>query len=297
MSRLGFNLSFWSKFLTRAFDDYSPDVENLINKEQVDYYCKLSSKTKIENSISYSQINLFKNSGYSYDLYNILYPFRREIKFHYLAGDITTVPSQPTFLKSRPIDEMNINSVLLPLDSHRHFRFVDDKKEFNSKINGMVWRGAAYQVHRKEFLNKCYHLSSGNFGNTAVSKNKGIQFQRPRMSIKQQLEYKFIISLEGNDVASNLKWILSSNSVCMMPKPKFESWFSEGKLVANKHYIEIKDDYSDLEERFEEFNNDIDACEHIIKNANKFTREFYSKRKMLEIARMTAMKYMEFTDA
>ena len=24
--------------------------------------------------------------------------------------------------------------------------------------------------------------------------------------------------------------------------------FSEGKLVANKHYIEIKDDYSDLEE-------------------------------------------------
>ena len=46
-----------------------------------------------------------------------------------------------------------------------------------------------------------------------------------------------------------------------------------------------------------EFNNDIDACEYIIKNANKFTREFYSKRKMLEIARMTAMKYMEFTDA
>ena len=33
-----------------------------------------------------------------------------------------------------------------------------------------------------------------------------------------------------------------------MPKPKFETWFMEGILVADQHYILIKDDYSDLEE-------------------------------------------------
>jgi len=69
------------------------------------------------------------------------------------------------------------------------------------------------------------------------------------MTIDEQLEYKFILSLEGNDVATNLKWIMSSNSLAFMPRPKYETWFMEGNLVPNHHYILIKDDYSDLEER------------------------------------------------
>ena len=40
-------------------------------------------------------------------------------------------------------------------------------------------------------------------------------------------KHKFILCIEGNDVASNLKWVMSSNSVAVMPKPKFESWFME----------------------------------------------------------------------
>ena len=34
-----------------------------------------------------------------------------------------------------------------------------------------------------------------------------------------------------------------------MPKPKYETWFMEGKLKDGSHYIEVKDDYSDLEEK------------------------------------------------
>ena len=68
----------------------------------------------------------------------------------------------------------------------------------------------------------------------------------------RHLNYKFILCLEGNDVASNLKWVMSSNSIAVMPKPKYETWFMEGKLKGNVHYIEIKDDYSDLEEKPEE---------------------------------------------
>ncbi|GIR91542.1 MAG: hypothetical protein CM15mP92_0060 [Halieaceae bacterium] len=68
-------------------------------------------------------------------------------------------------------------------------------------------------------------------------------------SLDTHLKHKFILCIEGNDVASNLKWVMSSNSVAVMPKPKYESWFMEGKLIPNYHYILIKDDYSDLEEK------------------------------------------------
>ena len=59
--------------------------------------------------------------------------------------------------------------------------------------------------------------------------------------------------MEGNDVASNLKWVMSSNSIAVMPKPKYETWFMEGLLIPDQHYILIKDDYSDLETRLKFF--------------------------------------------
>ena len=52
--------------------------------------------------------------------------------------------------------------------------------------------------------------------------------------------------VEGVDVATNLKWVMSSNSIAVMPKPKIESWFMENMLIPEKHYIEIKEDYSDV---------------------------------------------------
>ena len=69
------------------------------------------------------------------------------------------------------------------------------------------------------------------------------------MSITEQCRYKYIMSIEGNDVATNLKWIFRSNSVCFMRKPRFETWFMEGRLQPNVHYIELKDDFSDVAEK------------------------------------------------
>ena len=69
------------------------------------------------------------------------------------------------------------------------------------------------------------------------------------ISLYDHLAYKFIVALEGNDVASNPKWIMFSNSVAVMPKPRFETWFMEGRLIPNYHYVEIRDDYADLTEK------------------------------------------------
>ncbi|ENU5547690.1 TPA: hypothetical protein ACIK0Z_000605 [Campylobacter jejuni] len=56
---------------------------------------------------------------------------------------------------------------------------------------------------------------------------------------KEQMKYKFIISLEGNDVASNLKWAMNSNSLVLAPKITCETWFMEGTLKPNYHFALI----------------------------------------------------------
>ena len=238
-----------------------------------------------------NELNLLKNSGYTYDLYNILHPFKKKLKFNFISGDVTTVPECPTFVKSRPIKGENDNSVLLPLDSKRHFRFVNDKLSFSRKLDGIVWRGAAYQSHRLCFLKTCSDLSFIDAGNTARSKENDIPYAKPKMSIKEQLKFKFILSLEGNDVATNLKWIMSSNSVCIMPRPKFETWFKEGSLVPNYHYIEIKDDFSDIEEVYSKFRSDHEICKEILYNAHTFVSRYLSPIDMLKLTRAVVLKY------
>lgn len=85
------------------------------------------------------------------------------------------------------------------------------------------------------------------------------------MSITDQLKYKFVISLEGNDVATNLKWIMLSNSVCFMRKPRVESWFMEGSLIPNHHYVLLDDEFSDLEDKIDYYSKHTDKALAIIK--------------------------------
>ena len=294
MSRVPYYTKFWLKYLTKTFDDQIPDEKYFeLHKSEIDYYCKIKQPVSLEKGIKVRDINLLKNSGYTYDLYTILYPFREKLNFNFIPGDVTTVPEYPAFVKSRPIDGKNENSVLLPLDSQRHFRFVNDRIRYADKIDGVVWRGAAYQEHRQRFLESCNGLSFINAGNTAVPKKGNVPFAKPKMSINEQLKYKFVLSLEGNDVATNLKWIMSSNSVCMMPRPKYETWYKEGTLIPNYHYIEVLDDYSNIKEIFEEYLKNEKECLSIIKNANNFVGEFLNYDQRLMTSRLVVSRYQD----
>ena len=90
------------------------------------------------------------------------------------------------------------------------------------------------------------------------------------MSIVDQLHHKFIISIEGNDVATNLKWIMSSNSLCFAAKPKFETWYMEGRLIADHHFVQVADDYSNVEEKMAYYLAHPQEAEAIIANAHLF---------------------------
>ena len=166
------------------------------------------------------------------------------------------------------------------LDKVRHFYFVKNDVSYQKKKNKLVWRGAVFQPHRikfmKNFFNKSSLIDVGDFNKSNNYFND--EWRVPFMSINEQLQYKFILSIEGNDVATSTKWIMSSNSLCFMTKPKFETWFMEGKLIPNYHYVLINDDYSDLEEKVEYYIHNTEEAENIINNANSYTFQFKNKK-------------------
>jgi hypothetical protein len=270
------------------------DIEYI--QRRVNYYCKLENcQPPFNFQVQLSEFKIPpKIRSYYFDSYEYSRFFNKRLKATFLPGDITHVPDFPTVVKSRPIGDQNANSVILNLDKTRHFIFVNDKRPFAGKKDMLVGRGAVTQPHRKRFLELYFNHSLCNIGQVNRD-SEGNKYLVEKMTIDEQLDYKFILSLEGNDVATNLKWIMSSNSLAVMPRPKYETWFMEGALVPNHHYVLISDDYSDLEERLKYYIENTAEALEIVRNANEYVNQFRNKKREDVISLLVLDKYFRET--
>jgi len=260
-------------------------IQKKLNKEElieiqkrVHYYNKIVYKT--DTSFIKTKINDLKYpktpKAYFFDTYQFARYFDYNLPLSWIFGDVIHVPDTPSIVKSRPIMNENQNSILLNLDKIRHFVFVNDDKQFQTKRDKLIGRGAIYQSHRIDFYEKYFHHPLCDLGQVNKDQGKPELWYKPKMSLKKHLDYKFILSLQGNDVATNLKWIMSSNSIAVMPKPTIETWFMEGTLVGGKHFIEIKPDFSDLESQLQYYIAHPQVCMTIIENAHEHCSQFFN---------------------
>ncbi|PTQ99287.1 glycosyl transferase family 90 [Mucilaginibacter yixingensis] len=264
--------------------------------DRVNYYNKLNKRTQPgENAIALKNMEIFKSpKTYNFDTFEYTRYFDQNFKASFVFGDAIHTFPEPSIQKSRPIEGDNRNAVLLKLDKKRHFIFIKDHIKFEDKKNLLIGRGAMTQAHRMRFMEMYFNHPLCDVGqvNTRGGKPEWI---KPKISIEEHLQYKFILSLEGNDVATNLKWIMSSNSVAVMPKPKYETWFMEGRLIAGTHYIEIKDDYSDLESQLQYYIAHPDQTQAIARNANQYVSQFFDRRREDLISLLVLQKYFYYT--
>ena len=214
-----------------------------------------------------------KNKAYYFDLIEFTKYFDDQLKFMSQFGDITKIPPVPTLVKSRPIFGTNENSILFKFNKIRHYTFTNDRIAYQKKKNILIGRASVKQEHRRQFLRKYFDHPMCDLGqiNSGTAHD---QWFKSKISINDHLKYKFIWCQEGNDVASNLKWVMSSNSIAVMPKPKYETWFMEGTLLPDVHYVPIKDDFSDLEAQLNHYLNHEQKALEIIKNANAYVERF-----------------------
>ncbi|WP_299685860.1 glycosyl transferase family 90 [uncultured Vibrio sp.] len=265
-------------------------------QERVSYYNKLMQAFTPDVRSHFSSVRGFKKTGgsaYYFDLLKVIKGFSPSLTFNYINGDVVDVPCTPSFLKSRPIEGDNQNSVLLKLNAVRHYLFVDDNIPYAEKKDHIVWRGTGFRPNRRTLLETLFDHPRCNIGRIDSQDRDQLHYILPKMSIEEQLQYKFILSLEGKDVATNLKWIMSSNSLCFTPKLKYETWFMEGKLKAGIHFVEVKDDFSDLIQKMDYYLEHPDQAQAIINNANQWVEQFKDPKRERLISLLVAKKYFE----
>ncbi len=275
---------------------YIDSVDEEYIWKRVNYYNRLEKIVALlpeVKPLSEFKLKNHKRKVYFFDLYEYSRYFPLNFKVQPLFGDVVHVPDIPSVTKSRPIYGDNANSVLLKMNKIRHFLFLRDKYSFEKKKNMLVGRSKAQQEHRVRFLDMYFKHPMCNVGQ--VNDNMNPHYIVNRLTIEQHLQYKFILCIEGYDVASNLKWVMSSNSIAVMPKPKYETWFMEGTLIPDYHYILIKDDYSDLEERLNYYIEHADEALQIIRHAHEYVDQFRDKRQEDLISLLVLKKYFEKT--
>jgi len=287
-----------------------PDFEYILKR--VEYYNKLDNKALNksiiveksikENSIDTTEISIrdfrWKSkkwfSVYYCDTLEYIRYFPLHLKFNYFFGDIKTTPSIPTIVKARPLHEENMCSVILKLNKYRHFNFIHDKLPFSKKEDKLIFYSALTTLpYRKKFMQMYFNHPMCICRCFKKSDKVPSEWNAPKISIKDHLKYKFVLALEGNDVATCLKWVMSSNSIAVMPKPTCESWFMEGTLIPNYHYIEIKRDFTDLIDKLNYYIFNISEAEQIVKNANEHVKLFLDKEREKMISLIVLKKYFE----
>ena len=159
--------------------------------------------------------------------------------------------------------------IVFKLNVNRHFATVANVDgidvPWEDKIDRAIFRGALTGKHPRRhegdtFVELCSAIPRCSFVYQVLHKNNSLVDAKlvrtgssllpeaevssaglhgRSMSTKAMLKYKMIIMLEGNDVSSGLKWALYSNSVVLMPEPKYTSWALEELLVPWVHYVPL----------------------------------------------------------
>ena len=172
-------------------------------------------------------------------------------------------------------------------------------KTFDQKIDKLFWRGATtgkpgipgnrFKLVRDYFnsdplLDVGYNVICHGHDDLSV-------YQKSNVDIPEFADYKYLLSIPGNDKDSGLAWKLASRSVVLMPRPVISSWLMEKLLVPGYHYVELREDFSNLIQVLNWCQMNQQSCFQIAENARCFMSQFLDEVNEVSIERKVLREY------
>ena len=137
-------------------------------------------------------------------------------------------------------------------------------------------------------FNFCYFHQKSKYvdcGLIAYEEEKAISYEnlfKERLTHLEQLKYKYQIIIDGNDWASSLPWILLQDCVAFMPETTYESIFTID-LIPWKHYVPIRSDFADVEEKILYMIKNDELSQEISRNSTMYMQQFKNNQLMDKI--------------
>lgn len=278
-----------------------------------------SAKSKVEDLIHHNSVLIINREilekGSDSSANNYMIPLLNTINqtnhprinqdIAFIWGDNNCKASKDAVIaKTRVIGDDN--TIILNINISRHWGEIKsvDRYDvpFDDKKDVLIWRGVSTgsedRLGNRFDLVKRFHWydeSKINVGFSRIVQGKDNYrcYVKGNVSIMDQLKCKYIISVEGNDVATGLKWQLYSNSGVLMPRPTIESWAMESTLEPWVHYVPLEYNFSDLEEKYEWCRANPAQCKRISASATQFITRFMNHKTEQVIAKKIMNRYFD----
>jgi hypothetical protein len=97
-----------------------------------------------------------------------------------------------------------------------------------------------------------------------------------RMSVEEQIYYKFLLIVDGNTPASNGQWAFATGSVPILITHPGNRWWADTELRPMVNYVPIQYDLSDLLEKIQWLMTHDEEARLIAENALAMSRRVFS---------------------
>ena len=181
-------------------------------------------------------------------------------------------------------EEPNINYIYLPLDDMFFEKGVAPlfrNINWHDKSSELIWRGGCSgsdgnKSLRVRFTEHLYQTNPGIRLSNWWSDGKNIpnNLFSPRIDFTELMKSKIFFIIDGCVIASNHMWGFATNSVPVVIS-NAKCWFSDF-AKPHIHYIPVKHDLSDLDEKIEWIKTHDTDAKQIAENALTFADTFFS---------------------
>jgi len=228
------------------------------------------------NLYPYSQLQIFS----SYDKYKrekekkpYLFPFFHSLKkigcFCIQKNELDSLCIlDPVFVHTR-----GYASLKLKIDE-----YIEKAPHMKNKINKIIFRGSLENGSRYNFFQyedkiygprKTLYLQKEDWQDI-------LDIDDSFLSMEKMMDYKFILDIDGwTNGWESFFWKLYSGCVVFKQESIWKQWYYD-EIKPFVHFIPIKNDFSDLREKYKWCMQNESECEKIVMNARRFISTFLS---------------------
>jgi hypothetical protein len=154
---------------------------------------------------------------------------------------------------------------------------------FKSKINKMIFGGRSDRGDKHNFteLRDMNMNQRQYFLSDAIDKTN-IICSEAWIDKHEMVKYKYILDIDGRaSTWDATAWKLNSGSVIFKVESIWRQWFYD-EYLPWVHYIPVKNDFSDIHEKWRWCEENQDKCEEISKNAMDLFQKVYRYQNIVE---------------
>ena len=158
----------------------------------------------------------------------------------------------------------------------------DSEVEFVDKKPQLVWRGAV-NVGSRDVRDSLLRVTEGQPWSDvrALDWGNATNIAQNLLGMEDHCAYMFVVQTEGNTYSGRLKYLLNCESIVIAHELKWVEHYHhllDSSSNLEQNYIQVKRDFSDLQQVIEKYVNNPDArfeAENIAANARAIFRERY----------------------